>query len=68
MKKKMTDTHWAAISTAAIVLSVWTLAALVIHSLGALASAAAVAGFVIALAWLPSTWRFCYREVRNRSD
>ena len=65
---KMTDIHWAAISTTAIVLSIWTLAALVIHTLGAISSVAAIVGFVIALAWVPSTWRFCYREVRNRSD
>jgi len=68
MKTKMTDIHWAAMSTTAIVLSIWTLAALIIHTLGAISSVAAIAGFLIALAWLPSTWRFCYREVRNRSD
>jgi len=64
----MTDIHWAAMSTTAIVLSIWTLAALIINSLGAISSVAAIAGFMIALAWLPSTWRFCYREARNLSD
>lgn len=65
---KMTDIHWATMSTTAISLSVWALVALVVHSLGVLSSVSAIAGFGVALVLLPSTWRFCYREARDHCD
>ena len=65
---KMTDTHWATVSTGLLFLAVWSFVALVGHSLGALGSLAAFLGFGIALAWLPATWRFCLREAKGTHD
>jgi len=62
---KMTDTHWAAISTSMLFVSIWAFVALVVDAIVSFSSAAAIVGFLVALALLPSTWRFCEREARS---
>ena len=65
---KMTNVHWATVSTGLLFVAIWSFVALVAHSVGALGSVATLVGLGVALLWLPATWRFCLREARGTHD